>query len=175
MFIKHYAISELGVAYDAVDGVLGSENFLGGFSRFAPGYRSRSAQGGEFVYAKFASAVTDGQIVIVDSDGVATPITTTNAATELGTEVGVVVVAVAAAANEFGFVQVMGVQGVRTVVSAAAHLPLATTATAGVLTAAGAVGARLIPGIVLQAAAAGTGSPITAATIVNPTIGIAIP
>ncbi len=175
MQIVHRAASELGVDYAAKHAPnVGTDNinFNNGLPQFPLGYRSRSREGGEFVYVEFDAAFKDGDLVLVDSDGHAKALSTVSAGTETGTLVGVVVSTQDTADGEWGWVQVFGRQSIWTIASVAKNAALNTTATAGQLTGTSATGAKAIDNIVLQAAAASSGSRIlTEATLNHPQVG----
>lgn len=96
----------------------------------------------EYVYVRFAASTVFalGNAVAISPAGVATPLTSTNAAAgqAVGRRVGVVVAAVASStAAQFGWVQVYGVANITVTAAQAINTALTSTATAGHLGAAG--------------------------------------
>jgi hypothetical protein len=154
MILSHFAVGDLGVNYAKTETSLFSidADFFHGMSRINPGYRSKSASGGEFVFVTFAAPMQDGEFALVNSAFAATPLTTLAASTARGATVGVVVGSPVAA--DRGWVQVRGVQKVRVLASVAASVELNTSATAGAASDNAATGSSVIDGVVLTSAAA---------------------
>jgi hypothetical protein len=136
---------------------------------------SQSGGTREYIYVQYAAS-TDfsvGDVVAISAAGVATPITTANAAPgqSVGRKVGVVVRAVSSLATpQYGWVQVSGIGAIRVLASAVLNTPLNTTATAGVLDDDATAGSRVIDGVVLNATNGGS-TALVAAMLNNPFVG----
>jgi len=162
MFITHFA-QEPGVNYGLIDpsptsyvGDVYDSGFQQGNRRFARGAVSRAADGGaRFIYVTFGGAVLDGDVVLIDSAfSAVVEITTANSTGMRGSMVGV---AVNAANNgDSGWVQVAGLQGVKSVASAAANTIMNTTTTAGQISATNTAGTQQLTNIFLNTAAGST-------------------
>lgn len=134
---------------------------VGSNPTFAVGARGAvdSQSGGvrEYMYVQFAlsTVFAVGNAVAINSvTGVATPLTSTNAAAgqSVGRRVGVVVTAVPSSATpQFGWVQIYGPGLITATAAQAINTNLTSTATAGHLGAAGVA----VSGVVLTAVGAG--------------------
>lgn len=185
MQISHTPADVLGANYDWVDTIGNTDaaqsNRSQGRARFETGHVSKSREGGEFVYVRFASAVTECQVVMLSwngTDGVleATAVTTTNADGLLGNRAGVVAAAAGASSGQYGWVQVYGRQHALVGQNCQNNTQLNTTATAGVADDDGTANSTLINGLVLSVDAPNTTGPHKAAAILNyPALGIEDP
>lgn len=175
MEIAHYAVMP-GVNFETVD-VLTADEWHNKQPRFKTGLRVRSTDGGEFMYVRYASAVTEAQFAVLsynttDSVWEATAVTTTNADALLGNLVGIVCPNDGAASGSYGWVQVLGLQSVLVANSCGNNVQLNTTATAGVADDDGTANATYINGVVLREDAAGADGPHKVRAFLNyPSLG----
>lgn len=100
---------------------------------FTVGTMSKSTGGGEFIFVKASAAIGLGECaIIVSATSAATGVTTTNAATNEGYQLGFAQVPIASGA--YGWLQRDGAcQNISVAASCVQFAPLYTTATAGVL------------------------------------------
>ena len=127
-----------------------------------------------FVYVQANGAVAINDLALITEAGQAAPASTTNTATARGDRVGVATAAFAD--NEYGWLAVYGTGTdilVNVLASAAANVPLNSTATAGSLDDDGTSGAETIDGLVIITADGGSGSAIQA-ELDWPTVGATI-
>jgi hypothetical protein len=109
--------------------------------RIVNGYDDVVGEGGEFMYVRFGGAVTQGQLVLIDTHNKCT--TASNANANSGKSVGVVC-PVAAADTDYGFVQVSGKVAAQCNGAVVADAKVFLTATAGKVDDAVLAGCQLI-------------------------------
>jgi len=180
MRIAYSSTDALGLDFELSDPALvnldgANEDFFQGLGRVAVGTRVKGQLGTEFVYVKADGAITADHVCIIKDDYEASHITTALAAA-YGRLVGVACGAIAD--NDFGWLQVKGIQNIRVLASAAAETQLATSGTAGALDDATTSTLVKIDGVVLIDVAGGSNdsgySYITQKAMLNhPSIGVA--
>lgn len=129
---------------------------------FAPGTIMFGSDGSAFVYVSFGTGGSDGAgyVCLIDpTDYSAVMVTTSNDA--FGAPVGVA--QGEAAADDYGWLQVLGPCQVFGVASALANNPVAATATDGVVDDAGAAGTLYIDGMIFTTAVGSGGNALAAA------------
>lgn len=136
---------------------------------FRLGERATGNENGTFVYASFAAAAAEGQIVTLNASFAASLVTTTNS--PRGQIWGVV--RGAPAAGQFAWVQVGGQAPVSVLALCAANARLNTTATAGTADDDATTGAKVLDGGVLTAANGGATANVEA-ILSNPVIGVTL-
>lgn len=97
--------------------------------KFGVGTVVELSDGGRAVYVSAASTISTYNAVVVDADGGAVPVTTTNAATSKR----LAFAQTSIASGYFGWVQVGGKVNVTLAANCAPNVPLYTTSTGGVL------------------------------------------
>lgn len=158
---------------NTVVGALLGENFtadqLSQGKGFGLGDRYTDTLGNEYVFVQFgAGGATPNFVCTVNAANSA--VMATNAASLRGERVGVYVGTGAAAANDFGWLQIYGTVDAQVLASCAANVRITTTTTAGALDDAAGVGTKEILGMVLSTArAASQGN--APAMLVYPSIG----
>jgi hypothetical protein len=117
--------------------------------------------GGRAKYVQADGAITgEGYVCVIDEDGQADMINTTNSASAFGQLVGVAQVAFAD--NEYGWLVIEGETNVRVAASCAANVAINTTGSDGVLDDDATSGAEVVDGIILTAADGGSGGNVVA-------------
>lgn len=96
---------------------------------FTPGAEVQLANGGVLVYVSATSTISQYNAVVIDNNGGAVPVTTTNSANSKR----IAVAQTSIASSYFGWVQVGGKPIVTLAANCAPNVPLYTTATGGVL------------------------------------------
>lgn len=130
--------------------------------KFKLGTHMKGDNGAEWMYIRANGAIASaGQVVVIDVNRDASLITNTNGLR--GMAVGVV--GVAAADNDYLWVQIKGLCVVQVAASCAANVEITTTTTAGELDDAAGTGTKEILGITLTTARGGTAG--TAAGVLN--------
>ena len=144
--------------------------------RFPPqalGTIVKLADGGRAILAKASAAITgEGYVCQIGEDHVATMITTTTSNGNNGIRVGVAQAALAI--NEIGWFVIAGKTQLRVSASAAAHVRLNTTATAGQVDDDATAGARAIDNVVLKVANGGAAGLVEAVIVGDAKIGVTI-
>lgn len=128
----------------------------------------------EYVYVQYGAGGSTGAgyAMVIDALGGAVMVTTTNAAPGTGTGKRCGVAMAAAAANQYGWLQIKGKGVVRCAAAVAVWTRMNTTATAGALDDDATTGARAIDGIALHTAAGGAGNAVC--QLENPRVGVTL-
>lgn len=134
---------------------------------FGLGDRYVDHAGREFVFVTFGTGGATGAGYVVSIDANFSAVMTTNAVSLFGQQVGIA--QAAAAAGEFGWVQIYGNAQVWTDVAVVA-VRMQTTTTAGQIDDASGAGTKQIPGLSLTAARVSTAG-LAPAILAYPTIG----
>jgi len=139
---------------------------------FGLGDRIETSDGKVYVYVQASGAITgDGYVVSIDEAYQAVMVDTDTAATVAeGQAIGVAEAAFAD--DEYGWVQVYGACGVRTLANAAANVKVSATATAGVVDDGGSTGGNYIDGLVLNTATGGAAALNTTGWLNYPKIAL---
>lgn len=98
-------------------------------AEFTPGTTVTQSDGSLLVYVSATSTISQYNAVVIDNNGGAVPVTTTNSATSKR----IAFAQVSIASSYFGWVQVGGKAIVTLAANCAPNVPLYTTATGGVL------------------------------------------
>jgi hypothetical protein len=156
------------IAYDQTAAISATNSPDNPGPPFQVGTVVKSTGGGEFIFVKASAALAVGDAAIITSStGAATGLTTTNAGTSEGRQIGFAQVAIAS--GSYGWLQRDGAcQNISVAASCAQDVPLYTTATAGVLDDAA---TTLILGVVITTTV--TAAAVTPGTINRPYAPIA--
>jgi hypothetical protein len=154
-------------------GALFSESFtadqMGQGKGFGLGDRYTDNAGNEYVFVQFGAGGASSNFVCT-INAANSAVMATNTVSLRGERVGVYVGTSAAAANDFGWLQIYGTVDAQVLASCAANARITTTTTAGALDDAAGVGTKDILGMVLTTArAASQGN--APALLVYPSIG----
>ena len=130
------------------------------------GQIAHGENGSMFIYVQFAAATVPGDAVHINKDFLATLLTTS--ASPFGAPCGVG--RATAAINQYGWAQRRGQGSLNVAASCAANARVNTTATAGRLDDDGTTGAKVIEGVILNAAAGGAAA-VVECTLDDPRVG----
>ncbi len=121
------------------------------------------------VYVQASGAITSGDAVLIESDGTAASLSTTNSANARGKKVGVA--AATFTSGQYGFLVVNGVATLNVGTSAAAGARLNTTSSAGTLDDDGGSGAEVVEGIgITTAESSGTATAVLSEPFIGATL-----